>query len=156
MEFQEIKELIRLIDQSSLRSFSLSDQGAVIQMSKNEGALPAQSAAPMAAAAASPAEAIAFSAPSPAGEAPSIKEVDPVNGNTITAPLVGTFYASAAPDKPPFVTVGSQVKEGDVVCIIEAMKVMNEVISPYNGTVQKILVENEEVVGYGQPLFLIR
>ena len=82
--------------------------------------------------------------------------MDPVNGNTITAPLVGTFYASAAPDKPPFVTVGSQVKEGDVVCIIEAMKVMNEVISPYNGTVQKILVENEEVVGYGQPLFLIR
>jgi len=74
----------------------------------------------------------------------------------IVSPMVGTFYAAPAPDKPPFVKVGDKVKKGQVVCIIEAMKLMNEIESDYDGEIVKILVANEEMVEYGQPLFLIK
>ena len=156
MEFQEIKELIALIDQSSLRSFSLSNNGAIIAMSKNDGPLAetTSSAAPVEAPAAKP---VSSSAPSVTQEsaAPASAAQPKPQGQEVTAPLVGIFYASGAPDKPPFVTVGSKVESGDVLCIIEAMKVMNEVVSPYSGTVLEIYAQNEEVVGFGQPLFLI-
>ena len=153
MEFQEIKELIALIDQSSLRSFSLSNNGAIIAMSKNDGPLTeaAPSSAPAAPLAAEP---VSSGAAVPQESAASAPQPKP-QGQEVTAPLVGTFYASGAPDKPPFVTVGSKVESGDVLCIIEAMKVMNEVVSPYGGTVLEIYAQNEEVVGFGQPLFLI-
>lgn len=79
-----------------------------------------------------------------------------VEGITIKAPMVGTFYRSSSPDQPPFVQVGSKVKKGDTVCIIEAMKLMNEVEAEQDGEIIEILVENEEMVEFDQPIFRIR
>ena len=76
--------------------------------------------------------------------------------NIVKAELVGVFYASPSPDAPPFVTVGQTVKKGDVICIIEAMKMMNEIESPYDGTLTVVIAENGSMVEYGQPLFEIR
>ena len=83
------------------------------------------------------------------------KEAAPM-GNQVEAPLVGTFYAGPSPEGEPFVKVGDQVKKGKVLGIIEAMKLMNEVESDYDGTVEAVLVKNEQMVEYGQPLFVIR
>ncbi len=77
-------------------------------------------------------------------------------GNIVKAPIVGTFYAASAPDKPPFVTVGKQVKKGDVLMIIESMKLMNEVQSDFDGVVSEILVKNGEAVEYDQPIMIIK
>lgn len=74
----------------------------------------------------------------------------------IVAPMVGTFYAKPAPDKPPYVQVGDKVKKGQIVCIIEAMKLMNEIESDVDGEIVECLVENEQMVEYGQPLFLVK
>jgi len=82
-------------------------------------------------------------------------KVEVKEGNIISSPIVGTFYESSAPDKPPFVNVGDKVKKGDVLCIIEAMKIMNEITSKYDGEVVEILVKNEDMVEYNQPLFRI-
>ena len=76
-------------------------------------------------------------------------------GTQVKSPLVGTFYSSPSPDEPPFVLVGQQVKEGDTLCIIEAMKIMNEIESEFDGTITKVLAENGQAVEYGQPLFII-
>jgi len=82
-------------------------------------------------------------------------KIEVKEGNIISSPIVGTFYESSAPDKPPFVNVGDEVKKGDVLCIIEAMKIMNEITSQYDGEVAEILVKNEDMVEYNQPLFRI-
>ena len=79
-----------------------------------------------------------------------------ISGNVVKAPIVGTFYAASAPDKPPFVTVGQQVKKGDVLMIIESMKLMNEVQSDFDGTVAEILVKNGEPVEFDQPIMIIK
>ncbi|MCM1327926.1 MAG: acetyl-CoA carboxylase biotin carboxyl carrier protein [Ruminococcus sp.] len=84
------------------------------------------------------------------GESPA------VSGNIVKAPLVGTFYAASAPDKPPFVTVGKRVKKGDVLMIIESMKLMNEVQSDFDGVVEEILVNNGQAVEYDQPIMIIK
>ena len=76
-------------------------------------------------------------------------------GNTVKSPMVGTFYASLSPDKEPFVKIGSKVKKGDTLCIIEAMKLMNEIESEFDGEVVEILIKNEEMVEYNKPLFII-
>lgn len=102
---------------------------------------------PMAAPAAAPAA--AASAPAPAAEE------KPLSGKIIKSPIVGTFYVSPSPDQPPFVQVGDTVKKGDVIMIIESMKLMNEVQSDMDGTVQEILVKNGEAVEYDQPLMIL-
>lgn len=79
-----------------------------------------------------------------------------VSGNVVKSPIVGTFYAAASPEKPPFVTVGQQVKKGDVLMIIESMKLMNEVQSEFDGTVAEILVKNGEAVEFDQPIMVIK
>ncbi len=79
-----------------------------------------------------------------------------LSGNVVKAPLVGTYYAASAPDKPPFVKVGQQIKKGDVVMIIESMKLMNEVQSDFDGTVAEILVKNGDTVEYDQPIMIIK
>ena len=102
-----------------------------------------------------PAAAPAPAAPAPvapAAEAPAAA-VDPAN--TIQAPIVGTFYSASSPDADPFVKVGDKVQVGDVLCIIEAMKLMNEIESEVSGTIKEVLVENAEPVEYDQPLFVI-
>lgn len=88
----------------------------------------------------------------------SVEKVEQDNGNynIITSPIVGTFYKSQGPNSDPFVNVGSRIKKGDVVCIIEAMKLMNEIQSDFDGEIVEILVENEQMVEYGQPLFKLK
>lgn len=93
-------------------------------------------------------------APAEVPAKPAAKAVP--SGNVVKAPIVGTFYAASAPDKPPFVTVGQQVKKGDVLMIIESMKLMNEIQSDYDGTVAEILVQNGDAVEYDQPMMIIR
>jgi acetyl-CoA carboxylase biotin carboxyl carrier protein len=114
--------------------------------------VPAPAPAPVPAPASAPAPAPAEAAPAPeapkAGECPGCVE--------IRAPIVGTFYRAPAPDAPPYVKEGDRVEKGQVLCIIEAMKLMNEIESEVSGIVKKILVENGEPVEYGQPLFLIQ
>ena len=84
------------------------------------------------------------------------KEEKKVEGNVVKSPMVGTFYAKSSPTAENFVRIGSKVKKGDTLCIIEAMKLMNEIESEYDGEVVDILVENEEIVDYGKPLFIIK
>ena len=91
----------------------------------------------------------------PAQEA-NAEVAEELDGHQICAPMVGLFYASPSPGKPPFVELGQEIKQGDVVCIIEAMKIMNQIEADIGGVVSKIYVENGEPVEYGQPLFLIR
>lgn len=85
-----------------------------------------------------------------------VKEEKKVEGNVVKSPMVGTFYAKSSPTAENFVRIGSKVKKGDTLCIIEAMKLMNEIESEYDGEVVDILVENEEIVDYGKPLFIIK
>ena len=92
-------------------------------------------------------------APAPAQAAAPAPQV---SGNVVKSPIVGTFYAAASPEKPPFVTVGQQVKKGDVLMIIESMKLMNEVQSEFDGTVAEILVKNGEAVEFDQPIMVIK
>lgn len=88
--------------------------------------------------------------------AQTAQSANAVSGNVVKSPIVGTFYAASAPDKPPFVTVGQQVKRGDVIMIIESMKLMNEVQSEFDGTVAEILVKNGEAVEFDQPIMIIK
>jgi acetyl-CoA carboxylase biotin carboxyl carrier protein len=114
--------------------------------------VPAQAPTPVSAPAPAPAPAPAEAAPAP--EAPKADECP--GCVEIRAPIVGTFYRAPAPDAPPYVKEGDRVEKGQVLCIIEAMKLMNEIESEVSGIVRKILVENGEPVEYGQPLFLIQ
>ncbi|MBQ8176266.1 MAG: acetyl-CoA carboxylase biotin carboxyl carrier protein [Oscillospiraceae bacterium] len=92
----------------------------------------------------------------PAAPAQAPAAAPQVSGNVVKSPIVGTFYAAASPEKPPFVTVGQQVKKGDVLMIIESMKLMNEVQSEFDGTVAEILVNNGEAVEFDQPIMIIK
>ena len=87
--------------------------------------------------------------------APAVKETNEISGKAVKSPMVGVFYASPSPDAKPFVSVGDKVKKGDVLCIVEAMKLMNEIVSEFDGEIVKICVSDSQVVEYGQPLFVI-
>lgn len=89
------------------------------------------------------------------GEASSTEQKEEVSGNVVKSPIVGTFYEAASPDDDPFVKVGDQVQKGQTLCIVEAMKIMNEIESEYSGEVKKVLVENAEAIEFDQPLFVI-
>ncbi len=104
-------------------------------------------------AATTPQVAAAPAAPTPAAEAEPAAKVRPATWKPVTAPMVGTFYAAPAPGKPPFVQVGDEVAAGETLCIVEAMKLMNEIKSEQEARVRRILVENEQAVEYGQVLF---
>lgn len=153
MDFNQVKELLKIIDSSSFVDFNIDFENTRINLSKN-AAPKTESIATQAVSSIAAAVNVTEVIDEPKTIIPEIKPPK-IEGNVIEAPLVGTFYKSAAPDKPPFVQVGSKVKKGDVLCIIEAMKVMNEIKSSYDGTVAEILVENEDMVEYGQRLFVI-
>ncbi len=96
-------------------------------------------------------------APPTAGESVSVEEKAPeLSGNIVKSPIVGTFYAAPSPDKPPFVRVGDEVKKGDVIMIIESMKLMNEIQSEFDGVVEKILVSDGQAIEYDQPIMIIK
>lgn len=152
MDLTFIKSLIEAVDQSSIDSVDIERGGTRVRISKtppnasgSAGQVVAtQAAVPVASPAAAPAA--PASDPEPAAES---------RGLEVTSPMVGTFYASPAPDAPPYVKVGQKVGVGDTLCIIEAMKLMNELEAEVAGTVTEIVVQNAEPVEYGQVLFRI-
>ncbi|WP_060976614.1 acetyl-CoA carboxylase biotin carboxyl carrier protein [Streptococcus sp. CCH8-C6] len=162
MNINEIKDLMAQFDKSSLREFSYKNQSDELTFSKNEGqaAVPTASSAPIAAplqAASAPViEPTPQAAPSVEPETASEAPAPAAEGDVVESPLVGVAYLAAGPDKPPFVSVGDQVKKGQTLMIIEAMKVMNEVPAPKDGLVTEILVQNEEMVEFGKGLVRIK
>ncbi|MHC1685014.1 MAG: acetyl-CoA carboxylase biotin carboxyl carrier protein [Clostridiaceae bacterium] len=154
MDYSSIKELIKIIDDSSLTNFELELDGTVVKMSKNQVAMVADEVVKETKSVKKEvAKAVSNS------EAAEVKEevAEKIEGgNLVTAPIVGTFYASSAPGKAPFIKVGDKVKKGDVICIVEAMKIMNEITSEFDGEVVEVFVKEEDMVEYGQPLFRIK
>lgn len=168
MEIKDIVTLIEAVSKNNLTSFVLEENGTKLSLKREKEretvvtAVPAPGFAPVSAAPVMSQPAAAFQVPgaseasgaeTPAANAES---GDIASGNTVSSPLVGTFYASPSPDAEPFVKTGDRVKKGQVLGIIEAMKLMNEIESEYDGVVEAVLVNNEEVVEYGQPLFRIK
>ncbi|KWT74956.1 MULTISPECIES: acetyl-CoA carboxylase biotin carboxyl carrier protein [unclassified Variovorax] len=155
MDLRKLKTLIDLVSESNISELEITETEGKVRIVKAGVAAPIQYvqtvAAPAAPAAAGPAPAGAIAAPAPAAPVP---EAAPA-GHVVKSPMVGTFYRSSSPGAPAFVEVGSQVKEGDTVCIIEAMKILNEIEADKSGTVTQILGENGQAVEYGQPLFII-
>lgn len=134
---------MRLMEQSSLKTVSIEDDGFKIKMSKLDKVQIVSQA---------PATATAAPAPAPAA-VPIPAEESEVN---ITSPIVGTFYSAAGPTIPAYVKVGDTVKSGDTICIIEAMKMMNEITAEFDCKIESVLVSNEQKVEYGQPLFRVK
>jgi acetyl-CoA carboxylase biotin carboxyl carrier protein len=152
MDLRKLKKLIDLVQESGIAELEITEGEEKVKIVKG-GPASVTAAAPAAArlTVSEPrAPAPAVSAPPAAAEAPAGQE-----GHVVKAPMVGTFYRSASPDAKPFVEVGQAIKEGETICIIEAMKLMNEIEADASGTVKAVLVENGQPVEYGQPLFIL-
>ena len=165
LDLEFLRGLIQAIDESGIDSLEITRAGTRIRVSKTPppasnavGAAPAVThiaASPNSVHAAPPAAAPAAEA-KPAAAAQGAAQQDESDGLTeITSPMVGTFYRAPSPEAPPYVEVGSQVRKGQTLCILEAMKLMNELEAEIDGTIRKILVDNADPVEYGQVLFLI-
>ena len=150
MDLRKLKKLIDLVEQSGIAELEITEGEEKVRISR--GAV-AQTVAP---AAVQPPVAPGIAQPAAPGSAPAQPQAaaEP-EGHTMKAPMVGTFYRAPAPGAKAFVEVGQQVAEGDVVCIIEAMKLLNEIEAERAGTIKAILAENGQPVEYGQPLFVI-
>ena len=150
MDLRKLKKLIDLVQESGIAELEITEGEEKVKIVKG-GNVSVSSLAPVAAAPPEPRVAApAAAAPAPAAEAPAGQE-----GHVVKAPMVGTFYRSPSPDAKAFVEVGQAVKEGETICIIEAMKLMNEIEADASGVVKAILVENGQPVEYGQPLFIL-
>lgn len=172
MNFEEVKELIGLVDSSNLAFFEMSFEDSHIKMdkslSRNEGiaeAAPTAAAMPVMPVAA---PAVSKFTAAPAAKKEEKAEIKPLaeevsapapaaeNLKEITSPMVGTFYSASSPEADPFVKAGDKVTKGKVICIIEAMKLMNEIESEFDGEIAECLVKDGDMVEYGQPLFKIK
>ncbi|MBP1155133.1 MULTISPECIES: acetyl-CoA carboxylase biotin carboxyl carrier protein [unclassified Paenibacillus] len=159
-KLSEIKELIKLVDQTSLQELEIENEGSRLLIRKpNKTEQVVVTAAPVAhayAPAAVPQP--APSAPAAAANIPATEKPAAADSglHTIVSPMVGTFYESPSPQAAPFVSKGSAVKEKTIVCILEAMKLMNEIEAEVKGEIVEVLVENGQLVEYGQPLFLVK
>jgi acetyl-CoA carboxylase biotin carboxyl carrier protein len=149
MDIKLIKQVADLMKRTDISEFELEEEGFKLRLSRKNGEAPQIVQTPPAPASA-PAPA---PAPAPEEAAPAAEEK---GVSVITSPMVGTFYRAASPESPPFVDVGAKVGAETVVCIIEAMKVMNEIQAEMSGKVVEVLVENGEAVEYGQPLFKVK
>jgi acetyl-CoA carboxylase biotin carboxyl carrier protein len=147
MDLRKLKKLIDLVQESGIAELEITEGEEKVKIVKGGVVVTAPAVAATPAVEARPAPS---AAPAPAGEPEPAQE-----GHVVKAPMVGTFYRSPSPDAKPFVEVGQAVKEGDTICIIEAMKLMNEIEADASGTVKAILVENGQPVEYGQPLFIL-
>ena len=168
MKVEQVLQLIQAVSDPELTEFKYEEDGVKLSLKKTSDKIiqvqapAAPAAAPVIAPAVMPAAAPApvpaaapVSAPADAEASAAVSAESEVKGNVVKSPLVGTFYAAPAEDANPFVKVGDSVKEGQVLAIVEAMKLMNEIESDFTGTVTEILVENGQAVEYGQPLFVI-
>src|SRR5215217_5476714 len=150
MDLRKLKTLIDLVSESNVSELEITEAEGKVRIVKGGPAVVHQAHMPMQMSTqmgASPALAPAAAAPVAAPEVPK--------GHTVKSPMVGTFYRASAPGAKSFVEVGSQVKEGETICIIEAMKILNEIETDKAGTITQILCENGQAVEYGQPLFII-
>lgn len=155
MEFENLVKLIQTVSDSELTQFSYEENGVTLSMKKEKKEkLVAVSGLTEGAAAVIPQLSTVEINGTSAG-ADTLGEGDIKDGNVVKSPLVGTFYASPSPDEEPFVKVGDRVSKGQVLGIVEAMKLMNEIESDYDGVVKQVLVSNEDVIEFGQPLFVI-
>jgi acetyl-CoA carboxylase biotin carboxyl carrier protein len=151
MDLRKLKTLIDLVSESNVSELEITEAEGKVRIVKSAGvavAAPVMMAAPVAVAPQVTAAPAAEAAP--VAEAPAVAA-----GHTVKSPMVGTFYRSSSPGAAPFVQIGSVVKEGDTLCIVEAMKILNEIEADKAGTVTQILCENGQAVEYGQPLFII-
>lgn len=149
MDIRKIKKLIELIEDSGVAEIEIKEGEESVRISRSGPAVAAPvsyMAPPYAAPVAAP---VAPTAVEPAVEEPAVA------GDSVTSPMVGTFYRAPSPGAPPFVEVGQSVSAGDTLCIVEAMKMLNQIESDFSGVVKSILVENGSPVEYGQPLFII-
>lgn len=153
MEFKNLLELIKAVSDSELTGLKYEEKGVKIQLTKTLGEVQVVHASAAPAQAAQPIEVTA--AVSPAEVQPVEAPVQELTGKLVNSPLVGTFYTASSEDAPPFVSVGDTVKKGQTLAIVEAMKLMNEIESEFDGTITEVLVENGQGVEYGQPLFRI-
>lgn len=157
MDLRKLKTLIDLVAESDISELEVTEGESKVRIVKSGSAgthsqvvmMQPPAAAPIAA----PAPVASAAAPA-AAPAAAAAPAEP-SGHVVKSPMVGTFYRSSAPGAPPFVEIGSVVKDGDTVCIIEAMKLLNEIDADASGTIRQILVENGQAVEFGQPLFII-
>jgi acetyl-CoA carboxylase biotin carboxyl carrier protein len=149
MDLRKLKTLIDLVSDSNVSELEITEAEGKVRIVKSSGA-PLVMQQPAVAMIAAPAAAPAATAAPVADAAPVVE-----TSHAVKSPMVGTFYRSASPGAKPFVELGDIVKQGDTICIIEAMKILNEIEADKSGTVSKILCENGQAVEYGQPLFLI-
>jgi acetyl-CoA carboxylase biotin carboxyl carrier protein len=152
MDIRKVKKLIELLEESNIDEIEIKEGEESVRISRNSGQPYAAAAAPMYAAPPPPAPAPAAPAEAPAAEAAAKPAT---SGHVVKSPMVGTFYRAPSPTSPPFAEVGQTVKVGDVVCIVEAMKMMNQIEADRSGTIEAILVDNGEPVEFDQPLFSI-
>jgi len=146
MELDDIKKILRLLKGTDITEFSLEKDGSKIRIKRGKGSVVREMRE---------AEESPLPVSSPVKKDVPAAELETHGLFTVTCPIVGTFYRSPSPDAPSFVETGTEVKKGQVLCIIEAMKLMNEIESEVDGTVVRVLVENGQPVEYGEPLFLI-
>ena len=151
MDLRKLKTLIDLVSESNVSELEITEAEGKVRIVKSGASVVHQYAAAPAAAAAAPAPAAASLAELPA---PAPAPAEPT-GHLVKSPMVGTFYRASSPGAKAFVEVGSVVKEGETICIIEAMKILNEIEADKTGIIKRILAENGQAVEYGQPLFII-
>jgi acetyl-CoA carboxylase biotin carboxyl carrier protein len=154
MDLRKLKTLIDLVSDSNVSELEITEAEGKVRIVKSAPAVVQSYVAPAAAVLAQPVAAPAPVAQAPVA-APAQAEPAEASGHTVKSPMVGTFYRSSSPGAASFVEVGSVVKEGDTLCIVEAMKILNEIESDKSGTVKKILCDNGQAVEYGQALFII-
>ncbi|MEF7614289.1 acetyl-CoA carboxylase biotin carboxyl carrier protein [Aquincola sp. MAHUQ-54] len=153
MDLRKLKTLIDLVSESNISELEITEADGKVRIVKADPRAAAAAAVPLAAAPA-PAPAAAPAAATAAAPAPAEAPAEPA-GHVVKSPMVGTFYSASSPGAKPMAEVGQQIKEGEALCIIEAMKIMNEIEADKSGTITKILVENGQAVEFGQPLFII-
>ncbi len=149
MDLRKLKKLIDLVEESGISELELTEDGEKVRISRHvsggQAMVPVATQNVVSAAPAAPAAAVE----------PAVPAAPVEDGTTVKSPMVGTFYTSPSPDAEPFVKVGDKVEVGDTLCIIEAMKLLNEIEAEQAGVVKKILVNNAEAVEFGEPLFVI-
>jgi len=148
MDIRKVKKLIELLEESGIAEIEINEGEESVRISRYSPSAPAP--AP-----------VQYAAPAPVAPAPdastesSDSKDESISGHTVNAPMVGTFYSAPSPGAPDFVKVGDSVNEGDTICIIEAMKILNQIEADKSGTVKAVLVENAQPVEFGQPLIVI-
>ena len=153
MDLRKLKTLIDLVSESNVSELEITEAEGKVRIVKSAGVVMAAPAVAMPVAAPVAAAAVPAAVPAAVAEA-AAAPAEPA-GHAVKSPMVGTFYRSSSPGAAPFVQIGSVVKEGETLCIVEAMKILNEIESDKSGTVTQILCENGQAVEYGQPLFVI-